>query len=230
MWEIEKESGLLSIGHRGAKGYAAENTLLSIRKAIELGADWVEIDVQLVDGRLIVFHDAVLDRTTNGRGPLIDRTFSELRALDAGNGEKIPTLEEVIDLTEGKVGLNIELKGLNTAKPVTDLLADKPKEKFLISSFHMKELAEVNEINNSFRLGVLVGKNIVAGVDFAKALGAYSVHLNKQSVTLNWVLRIHAEGMKVFVYTVNELPDIMCIKALQVDGVFSDFPDRVLQA
>lgn len=88
-------------------GHAPENTLLSIHQAIEQGADWVEIDVHYVHGQLLVIHDGTLDRTTNGVGPLAGLSFNELRRLDAGQGEQIPTLEEVIQQTAGKVGLNI---------------------------------------------------------------------------------------------------------------------------
>ena len=118
---------MLMIGHRGAMGCAPENTLLSIHKAIELGADWVEIDVHCVADKLLVIHDETVDRTTNGRGKLIDYSFEELRALDAGLGQRIPTLQEVLEVTVGKVGLNIELKGLGTGKVLTSLLRNTPE-------------------------------------------------------------------------------------------------------
>ena len=108
---------LLCIGHRGAMGHAPENTLRSIRKALELGAPCVEVDVYWVDGRLVVFHDDRLERTTNGVGYLNAQTFEQLRALDAGDGERIPTLEEVCELIDARACPNIELKGPGTAEP-----------------------------------------------------------------------------------------------------------------
>lgn len=115
---------VLSIGHRGAAGHAPENTLLSIQQAIELGADWVEIDVHSVGNNLLVIHDDRLERTTNGRGKLRKRDIETLRALDAGEGEKIPFLSEVLKTVQNRVGLNIELKGKGTAEPVHRLIRD----------------------------------------------------------------------------------------------------------
>ena len=101
----------LCIGHRGACGHEPENTLRSIRRALELGAHGVEIDVRLVHGELLVMHDAKLDRTTNGRGYLARKSLEVLRALDAGQGERIPTLREVFETVHRRAFINIELKG-----------------------------------------------------------------------------------------------------------------------
>ena len=106
----------LCIGHRGAMGHAPENTLLSLKKALEMGAPCVEVDVYFVDGHLLVFHDDRLERTTNGFGYLADHDFEYLRSLDAGEGERIPTLREVFETVGLKAGVNIELKGPGTAR------------------------------------------------------------------------------------------------------------------
>src|SRR5262245_29681827 len=113
----------LCIGHRGARGYEPENTLLSFRKALALGAPCIELDVFAVGGQLVVFHDDRLERTTNGKGFLLEHSFEELRRLDAGKGEKIPTLSEVFAAVDRRAGINIELKGRNTAKPVADFVS-----------------------------------------------------------------------------------------------------------
>lgn len=118
---------LLCIGHRGAKGHEPENTLRSIRKAIELGTPCIEIDVHHVDGHLVVFHDDRLERRTNGIGNLAEQSFEYLRSLDAGNGERIPTLQEVCETIGPGIGLNIELKGPGTATPVADYVASRLK-------------------------------------------------------------------------------------------------------
>ena len=102
---------MLIIGHRGACGLEPENTLRSVQRAMDLGVDMVEIDIYEHEGRLIVMHDETLDRTTNGVGKYSDYSLDHLRKLDAGKGERIPYLEEVIELTRDKVGLNIEIKG-----------------------------------------------------------------------------------------------------------------------
>lgn len=222
---------MLCIGHRGAMGYAPENTVLSIRKAIELGADWVEIDVHLADGQLFVIHDETLDRTTNGKGKLSDYSFSKLRALDAGRGEQIPTLQEVIEETKGKVGLNIELKGIATGKTVAIQLSalDKEhKEQILVSSFLMEELVKVPQIDATIKLGVLAGKDVPLAFDWANKLNAYSIHLSLKQTTAESVQQAHDAGLKLLVYTVNKKVDITRMKLLGVDGIFTNYPDRVL--
>ena len=125
------------IGHRGAAGLEPENTLRSIGKAIELGVDQVEIDVRLTkDRRLVVIHDPTVGRTTNGQGYVKDFTFEELRRLDAGKGERIPSLEEVLSLTKGKIVLQIELKEEGTARPVVRLIESMDAEgDAILSSF-----------------------------------------------------------------------------------------------
>ncbi|WP_020162326.1 glycerophosphodiester phosphodiesterase [Cycloclasticus pugetii] len=221
---------MLMIGHRGAMGCAPENTLLSIHKAIELGADWVEIDVHCVADKLLVIHDETVDRTTNGRGKLIDYSFEELRALDAGLGQRIPTLQEVLEVTVGKVGLNIELKGLGTGKVLTSLLRNTPetyKNKMLVSSFLMPELEQVVRLNQHVKIGVLAGNNINESIAWATKLKAFSIHIRLQKVTPKWVDRAHDLGLKVYVYTVNKVVQIRRMKELGVDGVFSDYPNRL---
>lgn len=221
---------MLMIGHRGAMGCAPENTLLSIHKAIELGADWVEIDVHCVADKLLVIHDETVDRTTNGRGKLIDYSFEELRALDAGLGQRIPILQEVLEVTVGKVGLNIELKGLGTGKVLTSLLKKTPetyKNKMLVSSFLMPELEQVVRLNQHVKIGVLAGNNINESIAWATKLKAFSIHIRLQKVTPKWVDRAHDLGLKVYVYTVNKVVQIRRMKELGVDGVFSDYPNRL---
>ena len=215
------------IGHRGAMACAPENTLLSIQKAIELGADWVEIDVHLVEEQLIVIHDETLDRTTNGRGQLASYTFKEIRTLDAGLGQKIPTLQEVLEVTAGVVGLNIELKGNGTAKALISLLEKVPeiqKQNIIVSSFLMAELTEVFSLDRRVKIGVLAAENIQDAIAWAGKLKAFSIHLRLQNVTLEWVERAHDLGLKVYVYTVNNLADIRRMEQLGVDGVFSNEP------
>ena len=114
----------LCIGHRGAKGLEPENTLRSVRKALDLGVDGVEIDVYLAGGQLVVIHDETLERTTNGRGLVEEQSFDYLRSLDAGMGEKIPTLREVFDTVNRRAFINVELKGSGTAEPVFALVGE----------------------------------------------------------------------------------------------------------
>lgn len=222
---------MLIIGHRGARGHEPENTLRSIRRAFELGADGVEVDVYAVQGELVVIHDPTLDRTTNGRGYLMRKTFAHLRSLDAGLGEQIPTLAEVLDVVEGRGFINIELKGRHTAEPVAALIEHYRKhrgwrrEDFLVSSFRRRRLAALAE--RGIRLGALFHRPPRGFVKIAQILGAEAIHPGLRHTTRALVEQAHAAGLKVFVYTVNEPADIERMRGYGVDGVFSDFPERV---
>ena len=145
---------IIKVGHRGAMGYEPENTLRSFKKALELGVDMIEFDVYVCkSGELVVIQDDTLERTTNGKGLVIEKTLAELKELDAGKEEKIPTLEEIMDLADKKVKINIELKGDNTAKPVLNMIEKYVDEKgwkyddFLVSSFNHNELKKFKELN-----------------------------------------------------------------------------------
>lgn len=225
---------LLCIGHRGAMGHEPENTLSSIRKAIVLGAPCVEVDVYSVDGHLVVFHDDRLERTTNGAGYLSQQTFEYLRSLDAGGGQCIPTLEEVCEVIDGKAGLNIELKGPGAAAPVVGLVAKLiasgwDKETILVSSFNHQQLLEVKQLDQNIKLGALIRGLPVSDAKFAEDLGAFSVHPSLDFIHQRFVDDAHARGLKVYVYTVNHPEDIAKMHKLGVDGVFTSFPERVLE-
>jgi len=227
------QRGLLCIGHRGAMGHAPENTLLSFRKALELGAPCVEADVYYVDRHLMVFHDDRLERTTNGAGYLIDHDFDTLRSLDAGNGEKIPTLAEVFNTIDGRAGVNIELKGPGTARPVADLIASLREQGWrnhliLVSSFNHRELETVRGIDPRIRIGALMVGLPVNDAVFAADLGAYSVHLSLEFIDRRFVTDAHRRGLRVFVFTVNHPEDIHRMERLGVDGVFTNYPERIL--
>ncbi len=215
-------------------GHAPENTLRSVRKALELGAPCVEVDVFYVDGHLVVFHDERLERTTNGSGYIRDQTFDYLRTLDAGDGEKIPTLAEVAETIDRRAGLNIELKGPGTARPVVESIASFRDrgwhdDLFLVSSFDRRELEEVRRCDSRVKIGVLISGLPVGDAAFASALGAYSVHPSIRFVYRRFVDDAHSRGLRVFVFTVDNPEDMMRMKELGVDGVFTNFPERVRQ-
>lgn len=225
---------LLCIGHRGAMGHAPENTLRSIHKALELGVLCMELDVYYVDGRIVVFHDDRLERTTDGTGYICEKSFAYLRSLDAGEGQQIPTLEEVCDVIDSQVCLNIELKGAETAAPVARLITKLvddgwDKEKFLVSSFHHQALLEMKRLYPDIKLGALIRGIPVDGAKFAEDLGAFSVHPALDFVNQQFVDDAHARGLKVFVYGVDHPEDIAKMQLLGVDGVFTGFPERVLE-
>ena len=228
---VMKSAKFYVFGHRGACGSEPENTVRSVRRALEMGADGIEVDVYLLHGRLMVMHDNTLDRTTNGRGRLVEKSFAELRALDAGMGEKIPVLEEILNVLQPGVLLNIELKGPNTAAPVVDFIEETAlrgtwrHEDFLISSFDHSSLREVKSRQAGILLGALFEDANACIVTRAVDLGAWSVHIHRRLVSGSLVMEAHRRGLKVFVYTINEVAEMRMLRDLGVDGIFTDYPD-----
>lgn len=214
-------------------GHEPENTLRSIRKALELGAPCVEIDVYWVDGHLMVFHDDRLERTTDGTGLISEKSFEALRVLDAGKGQRIPTLEAVCELVDGKAGINIELKGPNTAAPVARLIleldaAGWDKDALLVSSFNHRELARMRQLDPDVQLGVITRHALPEALDAAESIGAFSINPAHPFVDPVFVKEAHARGIKVYTYTVNDPDDISRMCGMGVDGVFTNYPERVL--
>ena len=220
------------IAHRGASGHEPENTLLAIEAALQMNVDAVEIDIHLVEHRLVVFHDRWLDKTTNGHGRLKDKKFDELRLLDAGKGQKIPTLWEVIELVDGRSDLNIELKSVETVAQVLTTLEKAidtfnfKRSQFLISSFNHHLLKEVKLFDNRWRVGALTGSRPLNYAVFAEMLDAYSIHIDIDFVDQAFVDDAHERGLKVFVYTVDHEEDIADLNAMNVDGIFTNYPTR----
>lgn len=213
-------------------GHEPENTLRSVRKAVRLGADWIEIDVQRVEDQLVVFHDERLDRTTNGRGLLADKSFEELRRLDAGRGERIPTLEEVFEAIGDSVGLNIELKGPDTAEPTVRRIhaRDFDYNRLLVSSFDIDQLRRVHKLDKEIPLAGLYQEPSQQALRTATELGFLAINVSLRHVTADFVKAAHKQGLMLLVYTVNNPEDIARMIEFGVDGVFSDYPDRVLGA
>lgn len=198
-----------------------------------MGCPWIELDVHQVEGELIVIHDDNLARTTNGRGKVAGQTLPYLRSLDAGGGQQIPTLAEVISLVDHRAGINIELKGEHTANPVVNLLhrfQDRGWDlvEFLISSFNHVDLAQVTQLEPRLRTGALFGRDAEDCIAKAIELRAFSLNLGLPMVDRELTKRIHDAGLRVYVYTVNNTADIQRMMADGVDGVFTNYPDRVL--
>jgi glycerophosphoryl diester phosphodiesterase len=225
-------NGLLCIGHRGACGHEPENTLRSVRRALKLGAHGIEIDVYFVDGELVVIHDAKLERTTNGRGYVVRKSFAELRAVDAGHGERIPTLREVFETVNRAAFINIELKGKRTARPVETLIREFVErhgwryEDFLVSSFNRGELRGVT--NREIPIGLLLTRPTRLYGLSARRVRATVVSPAARYVSARFVEDAHRRGLRVFPYTVNAPAEIARLQKMGVDGVFTDFPERVV--
>lgn len=225
---------LLCFAHRGAAGHEPENTLSAVEKAIVLGADWIEMDVFAVEGELLVIHDERLERTTNGAGYVMDKTFEYLRSLDAGKGQRIPTLGEVFDCTDRRAGINVELKGPETAGLTVSLINAYIRKKgwnydqFIVSSFNHRELLNVKRLDSRIKIGIIIGGLRRHYKKFAQRCATYSVHPRIDLVNEEFLRSAHQRGLKVFVYTVNQPDDIARLEAMGVDGVFTDFPERVI--
>ena len=218
------------IGHRGAKAYEPENTLRSIRKALELGVQAVEIDIHLSrDGRLIVIHDATVDRTTNGKGRVADLSWEELRRLDAGLGEPLPSLEEVVALVRNRVHLFIELKDPKAMEPLArfffahDLFA----EAHVISFWH-PSLKKLRHLDPRIRTGVLFVGCPVDPPALAGAADTEALVLNYQYITPELVQAAREAGLMVAVWNIDTVADLLPILPLEVDYVGSNAPDILL--
>ena len=226
---------LICFAHRGASGHEPENTLSAVEKAIALGADWIEVDVYAVKDELIVIHDERLERTTNGTGYVTEKPLAYLRSLDAGKGQRIPTLREVLDSVNRRAGINVELKGPKTARLAVILIEEYVRERqwnyeqFIVSSFNRRQLIKVKKLNPHIRIGILIDLPRRHYAIFARRYDAYSVHVQIDLARARFVARAHERGLKVFVYTVNSSEDIDRLQALGVDGIFTDFPELVVK-
>ncbi len=223
---------LLCIGHRGAMGHEPENTLLSIKKAISLGVDLIEIDVHRVEEQLLVIHDRNLERTTNGEGYIAEKSFSYLRSLDAGKGQQIPTLEEVLNTVNRQVGINIELKGKQTATLVVDLIHRYLNygwsyDDFLVSAFNHYDLQQINTIDPKINLGLLLYGIPLDYLQIAKKLNVVAIINNSDFIDENFVYSIQQQGLKCWTYTVNKQEDIKIMKRLKIDGIITNYPERI---
>jgi glycerophosphoryl diester phosphodiesterase len=183
---LNSQESILNIGHRGAKGHIAENTIASIRKAIELGADGIEIDVFLCkSGEIVLFHDKTLEKLTNGYGNIEDKNLEELRKLKVLNSSySIPTLEEVLKSIDKDVFLNIELKGRNTAQGSLDLIRKYIRKNkielnnILFSSFNWEELKDLRSLSDKVQLALITEEDPLLAIDFAIQLNAVAINPN----------------------------------------------------
>lgn len=227
-------AALLKIGHRGAKGHEPENTLPSFAKALGFGVDGVELDVHVcATGELVVIHDFTVDRVTNGTGEVHKMTLAQLKALTIEPNLYIPTLDEVYNLINKHCFVNIEMKGRHTAQPVSDFISDYVVNKgynysdFLVSSFQQEELKAMSQINANVPLGILTQASVTQAWEWADAFKAKAIHPHFSLLTESNVQKAQQAGLKVFTWTVNEPEDIARMKTYNVDGIISDFPERL---
>ena len=228
------EKDFVKIGHRGACGYELENSMASFRKALDLGVDAIELDVHACKtGEAIIIHDDTVDRVTGGgKGKVASKTLEEIKSLSMKNGEKIPTLEELLSIINGEVSVNVEIKDRLVVRETAEIIkrslrgGNWKEEDFIISSFDVESLFLFKKEMPKIKIGALA-KDLPLDYEIIKELEAYSVNLPFSIIDEKIVKDFHNMGFRVFVFTVNEYEDILKVKRAGVDGIFSDFPDRL---
>ncbi|WLQ46580.1 glycerophosphodiester phosphodiesterase family protein [Streptomyces poriferorum] len=215
----------LTIGHRGVMGVEPENTLRSFIHAEQAGMDLIELDLHLSkDGALAVMHDAEVDRTTDGKGPIADKTLSELRELDAGQGERVPVFEEVLDAVRSP--LQAEIKDVAAARTLAEVMRRRDLvDRVEVISFHDEAIAEITQLVPGVRTALVASRWGNDVVDRAKAVGATRLVLNVRRITLELVERAHSEGLTVVGWVVNTQDHLRLARGLGLDGATTDFPE-----
>ncbi len=224
----------LIISHAACGGHAPENTLAGIRKAIELGAEGIEIDVQTsADGVPVLMHDLTVDRTTNGSGEVAALSLAELRALDAG-GEPVPTLAEVLDLTQGKVLLIMEIKQPGIEEHIAHVVHEKQAlDDVMAWSFYPPALEGMRAVEPRIPCALLITGESMAKWpkmrSLALRLGAQGVSVFNLSVDEAVADDCRRRSLALYAWTPDSRKEIARLAALGVDGVCSNFPDKVVE-
>ena len=229
------------MAHRGDSGNAPENTLVAFRQAIEMGADWIELDVHLTqDGILVVMHDPTVDRTTSGKGAVADMTYAEIQALDAGSwfdaafrGERVPSLQDALELNAQHTRWNIEIKAPSKAagNPAQKVLGQVHHmgiaDRCLISSFDESILLEVHMLDKSIATAIIGSGTEL--LDKAAATSAQMINPNKKGVDAQLVTEAHHHGLMVNVWPLDEPEEMRRYIDMGVDIITTNFPARLLK-
>ena len=232
----------INYAHRGASAYFPENTMLSFGKALEMGCTGIETDVQLTkDGVLVLIHDEMVNRTTNGQGFVKDYSYIELSRLDAGSwmgeefaGINIPTVEELIYLTSDKdIILNFEIKsGIVIYEDIEQKLIDliykhKIKHKVIISSFNHYSIAKCNKISKEINTGILYMEGLYKPHNYAKTVGATAIHPYLHALNEDVVKEVKKHKTQINVFTVDDEEHMKSFLRLKVDGIITNYPDKL---
>jgi len=219
------------MGHRGAAALEPENTLRSIRRALAIGAAAVEVDVQLTrDGELAVIHDGTVDRTTNGQGAVRDFTLAELKTLDAGLGETIPSLAEVAAAVAGKAHLIVEVKHPEAAPALLKFFQGRDiyQQAHVISFWHPVVKA-LRGMEPRLHTGVLMVGCPADPVGLARAAGAEALVLHYGYVTPDLVKAAHAAGLLVYIWNIDDVETLKPYLVMNLDGIGSNRPDVLVE-
>jgi len=226
---LEQSLVVLRVGHRGAAGHVTGNTLASLIKALALGVDFVEVDVRATrDGHPVVFHDRRVDGTTDGTGAVSELTLEEMRRLRTADGQPIPALDEALACINNRVGLMLDIKSPGIAERVwASVTGSKFVQPVIYASFLHAELLPIKRLASGTQTMALLDNVPVHPTAFARDAEVTHVGLGIDCLTGEFVGALQREGLRVFVYTVNEPSDIAWVRSLGVDGIISDFPERI---
>ncbi|MFJ6567540.1 glycerophosphodiester phosphodiesterase [Streptomyces sp. NPDC091292] len=215
----------LTIGHRGVMGVEPENTLRSFLAAEHAGLDLIELDLHLSkDGALVVMHDADVDRTTDGSGPIAEQTLAELRTLDAGRGERIPVFEEVLDAV--RAPLQAEIKDVAAARALAEVMNRRDLvSRVEVLSFHDEAVAEIARLVPGVRTALVASRYGTDVVERATAVGATTLVLNIRRLTLEIVERARKADLRIIGWVVNTQEHLRLVRALELDGATTDYPE-----
>ena len=214
------------IGHRGARGVEPENTLLAVQTGMAC-ADYVEVDARLSRDRIpVIMHDLLLDRTTNGKGPVNEYTVEELRTFDAGKGEQIPTLEEVCSLVKGHCGLVVEIKEPASESLICSVLGQNPPENLFIVSFHPESILTVKDLFSGVKTGIIYSRILADLPGDAKELGADAILLKFALLTGELVSACRKKNLLIISWTLNAPEEFRIAHDLGIDGLATDDPCR----
>jgi len=233
------------IAHRGFSAAAPENTIAAVRAAIAVQADMVEIDVTLTaDDSIVVIHDETLDRTTDGSGEVSRFTLADLKQLDAGSwfdpsfaGERIPTLGEVLNVVDGRILLNVEIKSEAVARGGVSKVAAAIQghgmiDGVVVSSFSPAALQEMHSVAPEIRTAVLYNTEFHKGqdaVEIVTGLGASVFNIKRQRLTRKMLRRCREYGIPVGIYTVNKPRRMRRLVKKGINAIFTDHPDLLLE-
>lgn len=222
---------MLIYAHRGLSATFPENTLLAFRQAIAAGVDGIELDVHATaNGVLVVIHDRDVARTTDGLGNVDEMPLAVLRSFDAGDGERVPTLLEVLDLVGDAVHLDIEIKGGGIERAVLDTLTGYPGARWVISSFDWNILRELRRLGPAVELWPLAGRVDDALFAVAADLGSPAISLYAGSYTVESAAPLRDAGLRVVVWTVNDVAEAGRMRALGAYALCTDDPERIMVA
>lgn len=235
---------MIIFGHRGASGYAPQNTMAAFKIALEQGCQGIEVDAQLTkDGEVVICHDWAIDKVSDGKGKIEKYTLNEIKKIDFGSyfsekfkGEKIPTLYEILDFLPRNIILNIELKikaydDSLLAEKVAEILIEKDRiENTIVSSFYHPCLKKIKLLIPEIKIALLYKGYLLNPIKYAADIGfdIYSFNLNVDYVNKDTIKNFHDNGKKVYVWTSNDTETTKKLLKMDVDGIITNFPVDML--